>query len=67
MTAIVGVLNKYDFCNTELLGIYTPQDIQLTESEKKAIEKIQNAQSQEEVVNVMSDELVRFLMEQLKL
>lgn len=56
----------YDFCKTEVLGNCTPQDIQLTESEKKAIEKMQNAQSQEEVVNVMSNELARSLMEQLK-
>ena len=46
---------------------YAPQDMQLTESEKKAVEKIQNAQTREEVVNVMSKELVRSLMEQLNL
>ena len=57
----------YDFYNTELLDNNSSQDIQLTESEKKAIEKIQNAQSQEDVVNAMSDELVRSLLKQLKL
>ena len=57
----------YDFYNTELTDNYAPQDMQLTESEKKAVEKIQNAQTQEEVVNVMSKELVRSLMEQLNL
>lgn len=57
----------YDLYNKELTDNYCPQDMQLTESEKKAVEKIQNAQTREEVVNVMSKELVRSLMEQLNL
>ena len=46
---------------------YNPQDMQLAEREKEAIENIKNAQTREEIVNVISKELVRSIMEQLEL
>ena len=46
---------------------YDPQDMQLTEREKEAIENIKNAQTREEIVDIISKELVRSIMEQLEL
>lgn len=56
-------------CMTEFMDMdnYDPQDMQLTESEKEAIENIKNAQTREEIVNIISKELVRCIMEQLEL
>lgn len=56
-----------NFYYTELSNGCKSQSVQLTENEKKAIEKIENAQSQDEIINVISDELTRSLMSQINL
>lgn len=56
-----------NFYYTELANDCKSQSVQLTENEKKAIEKIENAQSQDEIINVISDELTRSLISQINL
>lgn len=56
-----------NFYYTELANDCKSQSVQLTADEKKAIEKIQNAQSQDEIINVISDELTRSLISQINL
>lgn len=58
----------YDESLVTVSGIYPLQEIsviELSSREKKAAEKIHMATSESEVVGIISDELVRSLMEQL--
>ena len=60
----------YDDSLVTISGIYPIQEIsviELSSREKKAAEKIHLATSESEVIGIISDELVRSLMEQLSL
>lgn len=56
-----------DFYYTESLDDCKKTNITLDEKEKRAIEKINNARSQDEIVNVISDELASSIMNQIHL
>lgn len=58
----------YDESLVTVSGIYPIQEtpvVELSSREKKAAEKIHLATSESEVIGIISDELVHFLMEQL--